>query len=151
MKDIYKLQAKLIHNFQQDFKAKIGCMPIIYVPSHLGYLSLNDLDECFKPFLPVLKGKPVPLTTQLRIRRLVELRAIYCNIAKKMNFTLKEIARHIKYADHSTVIHVLKLYKALMETDENFQNKVISIENHIKKMTNHPTHESQNLDVMPEV
>jgi hypothetical protein len=59
----------------------------------------------------------------------VELRFIFCFIAKKLNYTLDEIGDFLGKRDHTTVIYAIRTFKNLYETDVKFKllyNEIIT-------------------------
>jgi chromosomal replication initiation ATPase DnaA len=143
--DIYKniLETKLVERFKKEFHEKIGYYPIVITEASISkeegsikIIPLEELKKMFTPFLPYKYQKMISLGSRSRIRELVELRHIYCFLAKQMGYSLKEIARCLNNRDHSTAINSIKVFHDLHETNELFRNKYIKILNHIKQSTN---------------
>lgn len=57
-----------------------------------------------------------------RNRELVNLRKIYCVLAHKAGFSLREIGEFLNGRDHSTVIHNIEKARDHIETEETFKN-----------------------------
>lgn len=131
------IEKQLITNFLDHFYMKMGYYPTVFgkyykQSSTIKVLELSQLKACFDPFLPKLNGKKLTLHSKQRVRRLTELRFIYAHIAKKMGYTLNLIGHHMGGRDHTTVLHGLRTFRNLYETDEAFRSKYQTILNHIK-------------------
>jgi hypothetical protein len=130
-------ETKMVQQFIENFYNAFGYYPTIIIKtdkkkSHFGVISLTDLEKCFQEFLPKKYGKIHILSSTLRVRKLVELRFIFFHIARKMGYGLKDIGQYLGKRDHTTVIHGLKTFRNLYETDENFKNLYYKIVNIIK-------------------
>ena len=146
------IQQKLIKEFKENYKNLTGCEPVVYIPiAGEKYITMEDLDKLLTPFLPIVRGKVMPLQSKCRIREIVELRCIFCHIARNMKYSLKAIGTYLGERDHTTVLHSITTFKNLMETNDNFVLKYKNIEEYLKQMTNPENHESQNLDLMQKV
>jgi chromosomal replication initiator protein len=134
-----KTEQKLIKEFLDTFYEKVGYYPTVVTNTNietkdgLTILSLNELEEYFEPLLPTIYQKKTSLNSKDRSRSLVELRFIFFFIARTMRYNLKDIGRYCGGRDHTTVIHGLRTFKNLYETDENFRNRYYFIINNIKK------------------
>ena len=134
-----KTEQKLIKEFLDTFYEKVGYYPTVVTNTNietkdgLTILSLNELEEYFEPLLPTIYQKKTSLNSKDRSRSLVELRFIFFFIARTMRYNLKDIGRFCGGRDHTTVIHGLRTFKNLYETDENFRNRYYFIINNIKK------------------
>jgi hypothetical protein len=131
-------ERRFTKEFIKTFYEKFNYYPtVIMSKKHVmdGYnlLSLNQLEQAFKPFLPKQYGKVVNLSDKARIREISELRHMFCFIARSMNFKLKTIGNYLDGRDHSTVINSLAIFKNLHETDQVFREKFKRITNHIKE------------------
>lgn len=129
-----KLEKELIDAFKEEFYQKLGYHPVVLVRHEVstlrvGYMTLEELVQQFEPFLPMHYGSPLPLTSRRRFREIVELRAIYFFIAKQMNYSLNAIG--LGHFHHTTIIHGLKLFSSIIETDPAFKEKYYKIINHI--------------------
>jgi len=133
-----KMEEQLVKKFSEDFYEKIGYYPTVITNNKetLVTISLNDLEDYFTPFLPFIHGKRLNLVAFNRARSLVELRNIFCMIAKKMGYTLKEIGQYLNKRDHTTVIHNINTFNALHATDDRFKNIYLTILNNIKNNNN---------------
>ena len=136
-----KLERKLIEEFKSTFYEKVGYIPIVITQEQLSsedipYMKLEKLTELFDPFLIEKFGNKIPLASKWRMREIVELRAIYCYIAKQMKYSLKPIGENLGNRDHTTVIHALTLFRNLFETSEVFRGKYAKIHAYIKQQTN---------------
>jgi hypothetical protein len=141
-----QLEKKLIKEFKEKFQEKIGYTPIILTKIDTGdfYIPLMTMDQLIKyfdPFLPSEFGKKLTLPSKSRKREVVELRMMFCFLARSMKYKLSTIGERLGARDHTTVIHNVSTFLNLIETDEQFRTKFQSILNHIKQ-----NHESPNLD-----
>lgn len=138
-----KLEQKLIEQFKELFHEKIGYYPIVLTKvlagssKHLAIMSLEDLEEHFDPFLPEKWGHVPSLKSKYRWRELVELRQMFCNLARMMGYTFTAIGDYLGKRDHTTVIHNLNTFANLIETHESFKAKYLVILHHIKKSQPH--------------
>jgi len=138
-----KTQKELIETFVEEFNKRLGYRPIVItktaqdVSPAVELISLIELKEYFNPFLPTTKtGKKIPLESKSRISELVELRHMYFYLARSMGYKLVAIARSLNKIDHTTVVHGLKTFHNLMEVDEKYKVKFLTILNYIKTLKN---------------
>jgi hypothetical protein len=133
----YLSQKEMIKNFIEDFYKIHGYKPIVVSrTSEVETMSLEQLKKCFTPFLPTLYKKTIFLETRCRIREIVELRQMYCYVARTMGYRLTDIGRSLKQADHSTAIHSIRAFRNFMDTDPKFKQKFTIIFNYIKQQSN---------------
>lgn len=59
-----------------------------------------------------------------RSRDLVNLRKIYCLLAQKAGYSLREIGHFLNGRDHSTIIHNIEKAKDHLETEQEFKNLI---------------------------
>ncbi len=133
-----KLEKKLIDEFKENFFEKVGYYPTVltrvqidgdvYVP----VLPLSRLKDYFDPFLPEPFGFKLMLDARSRVRELVELRNIYCHIARLMGYSFSTIAKSLG-KDHTTIIHNVESFRDLLDTDDAFRQKYSTILSHIKQ------------------
>lgn len=134
-----QLEKKLIEQFRQTFYDKLGYYPMVVtdvqVDSNyrLPLMDLQDLQELFEPFLPYRYDRKLNLKSKSRYRELVELRNIYCFLARTMGYSLSTVGESLGNRDHTTVIHNVACFKNLMETDDSFRQKYITILTYIKQ------------------
>lgn len=133
-----KMERRLIADFKESFYRKMGYFPVVLSRYQLpddqvGYMSLDKLTDYFEPFLPLKGGIPVPLSSKLRYREIVEMRFIYSYLAKSMKYSLAIIGKHLGGRDHTTVIHNLDQFANMMETCEKFRGKYKMIFDHIRE------------------
>lgn len=131
------LEAQMVQEFIENFYNEFGYNPTVIIKtqtkkSAFGVISLTDLEKCFERFLPKKYGKIHLLSSRIRIRELVELRFIFFHIARKMGYGLKDMGQYLGKKDHTTVIHGLKTFRNLYQTDENFRQTYHKIVNIIK-------------------
>jgi len=135
-KDKKTLEQRLIKEFIQNFYEKIGYHPLVILKdgknsSELGMLTLNELETHFAMLLPKLYNEKLNLGHRNRTRAIVELRCIFCFIARSMGYTYREIGVHLGGRDHTTAIHSVTTFKNLYETDEGFRSQYFTIINNI--------------------
>jgi hypothetical protein len=141
------LEKRLIDEFKLRFEEKLGYIPIVLTKvstdgvDELPMMSLEQLASCFDPFLPEFYGKKLSLQSTSRKRELVELRNIFCAVARMMRFTCVSIGDYLGGRDHTTVLHNVGTFRNLIETSESFREKYFLILTHIKE-----NHESSALD-----
>lgn len=134
-----QLERKLIEQFKQTFQEKLGYEPLVLTKVQLdtdGYLpilSLETLQEMFEPFLPLKYDKKISLVSKHRYREVVELRNVYCYLARMMGYSLIVIGQSLGNRDHTTVIHNVTCFKNLMETNDPFRQKYQAILTYIKQ------------------
>jgi len=146
------LEKKLIEQFRQNFFNKIGYYPIVLTKikvdigrnEYISMMSLETLADCFTPFLPTKYEKIIPLGSKRRYREIVELRCMFCSLAKSMNYTLKSIGSILGDRDHTTAINSINTFHDLIETNDGFKQKYITLLNYIKQ--NQPAYESSVMD-----
>jgi chromosomal replication initiation ATPase DnaA len=143
-----KLEAQLIKEFVQKFTDKIGYVPVILTDATIEeekfrILTFEELDEIFEDFLPTLNNKKIRLHYKNRSHPIKFLRHIYCYIAKSMRYSLKSIGRHLGGRDHTTVIHSIRTFRDLYQTDDMFRDMYFKIIKKIKQ-----EYESSNMEVI---
>jgi chromosomal replication initiation ATPase DnaA len=74
----------------------------------------------------------MPLNSKKRYREIVQVRMVYCFIARMMGHSLVKIARSLS-RDHSTIIHNIDTFKNLMETNPQFIEFYKEIFQHVKQ------------------
>ncbi len=132
-------ERELISEFMDKFREEIGYYPTVVINEEvinrdfLYKLPLDVLEKQLDDFLPTLYGKTVTISCKKRIRPIVEIRCYFSFIARTMGYGLVEIARHIK-KDHTTVMHYVKTFNSLYETQQNFRDTYIKIVNKIKNL-----------------
>lgn len=136
---LQKKQRELISEFMEKFREEIGYYPTVVINEDIVNrdfpfkLPLNILEKQFDDFLPSLYGRTVTITCKRRIRPIMELRCFFSFIARTMGYNLTDIAKYMK-KDHTTIIHHIKTFNNLYETQENFRDKYIKILNKIKNL-----------------
>jgi chromosomal replication initiator protein len=134
-----KLERRLIKEFKEKFEDKLGYSPVVLTKvssvgnSEIPMISLDELSSYFDPYLPELFGSPLSLKSSSRKRELVELRNIFCAIARMMRFTCVSIGEFLGGRDHTTVLHNVGTFNNLIETSESFREKYFQILTHIKE------------------
>jgi hypothetical protein len=140
-----RLETKLITEFKDLFYEKLGYYPIVLAKNRvqengtIPVMSLEGLKKMFDPFLPFKFDGAIPLDSKIRERDIVELRIIYCFLARAMKYNLKAIGRILGNRDHTTVIYNVTMFNNLIETNENFREKYFTILNYIKTQHEPPT------------
>ncbi len=123
------LKKKLIDEFKQKFYEKLGYHPIVVTKvtiaeQEVPILTLEELLKCFNKHVPRGKdGRYLSLKSKKRDRELVDLRKIFCTLAKSMGYTLNQIGKFLGSRDHTTVIHNINMFKSLFETNDAFKSK----------------------------
>jgi hypothetical protein len=149
-----RLERKLVEEFKTVFREKLGYFPIVFTKNDMDaadipLMSLEELNSYFEVFLPMKFGEKLPLQTRFRMREIVELRSIFCFLAKNMRYSLNNIGKHLGGRDHTTVIHGLNMFRDLMETNDSFRQRFLMIHKHIKENTKSQQDESSALESMP--
>lgn len=132
------IEKEVVNDFIKKFYNMFGYYPTVHIDNDslnaksLNVISLNQLEKCFQFFLPKQYQKTLELTSKSRKREIVELRFIFYFLARRMNYTLKQISTYLK-KDHSTVIYGLEMFKNLYETNDNFRTLYYKISNYINK------------------
>lgn len=73
------------------------------------------------------------ITKNKRSISLVDVRRIYCyQVRDKLNWSLKEIGESMGGKDHTTVIHNLKTYANIYDTEDDFRNMADRIADEIE-------------------
>jgi chromosomal replication initiator protein len=139
-----KLEKKLITEFKDHFYEKLGYYPIVISRSnvqsdtYIPIMSLESLKKVFEPFLPFKYNGAIPLESRLRQRDIVELRSIFCHLARTMKYSLTTIGQFLGNRDHTTVIHNVNTFRDLVETNEPFRLKYFTILKYIKEQHEPP-------------
>lgn len=141
-----QLEKKLIDEFKEKFLEKVGYEPVVLTKVETNkysvpLMSLEQLAEYFEPFLPLQFGKKLGLTSKSRKREVVELRMMFCFLARSMRYKLGAVGDFLGGRDHTTVIHNVATFQNLIETNELFRYHFLEILTHIKE-----NHESSTLD-----
>lgn len=140
-----KLERKLVEEFKEKFLTKLGYEPIVITKpatktdTSVPRVSLEELEEVFEPHLPIKRGKKISIRDNARYRELVELRQIFCILAREMKYTLVSIGQYLGRRDHTTIIHNLNMFKNLIEVDENVKKKYLLIIHDLKKKYDEPS------------
>lgn len=145
------LEKKLIDEFKERFLEKIGYEPVILTRIEtneysIPVMSLQQLEEYFEPFLPSQYGKKLTLFSKSRKRELVELRMMFCYIARSMKYKLTAVGQFMGGRDHTTVMHNIATFQNLMETNELFRFLFLEILKYIKE-----NHEPSTLDNLNQI
>ena len=145
-----KLEKKLITEFKDLFYEKLGYYPIIVSSSKvqgdtsIPIMSLQSLKKMFDPFLPKKFNQTIPLESKLRKRDIVELRSIFCHMARSMKYNLVSIGEMLGNRDHTTIIHNVNAFSDLVETNESFRLKYFTILKYIREQHESPTMDNTN-------
>lgn len=125
----YKLATKMADKFVKEVKEKTGLKAAVMM-DHMNMsidetrfltrlITLGMLEEEFLKAYP-LTFKTNPLRLKNRKIEYVEARCIFCYIAKeKLKFTYTGIGRYLE-KDHTSIIHMNKRARNLLETDDKF-------------------------------
>lgn len=137
--NLSKLEKKLISEFKELFYEKLGYYPLVLTSpnnqgdGYLPIMSLEDLKKMFDPFLPIKFKKKIPLESKIRDRTIVELRSIFCHMARTMRYNLSTIGSFLGNRNHATIIYNVKAFNDLVETNESFRLKYFTILNYIRE------------------
>lgn len=137
-----KTEKQLIEGFLDSFYKKMGYYPTVVTKEDLedrslNLLSLEELETYFEPYLPILRGKILKLSTKMRVREIVELRQMFCFIARSIGFSLKTIGIFLGNRDHTTIVHNVKAFHNMMDTDSTYRDRYIIIAKKIKQDGNY--------------
>lgn len=137
-----KTEKQLIEAFLDNFYKKMGYYPTVVTREDLedrslNLLSLEELETYFEPYLPTLHGRVLKLSTKIRIREIVELRQMFCFIARSIGFSLKTIGVFLGNRDHTTIVHSVKTFHNMMDTDPGYRERYILIAKKIKQDGNY--------------
>jgi hypothetical protein len=128
----------------------MGYYPIVVTTSKvqgdtsIPIMSLQSLKKMFDPFLPTRFDEPIPLESKLRERDIVELRSIFCHMARSMKYNLTAIGELLGNRDHTTIIHNVNAFCDLVETNESFRLKYFTILKYIREQHESPTMDNIN-------
>jgi hypothetical protein len=140
-----KLETKLVEEFKQKFRTKLGYEPIVITKptlktgNNIPVVSMEELEEIFEPYLPMKRGKKLGIRDVARYRELVELRQIFCVLAREMKYTLVGIGQYLGRRDHTTIIHSITTFKNLVEIDEQIKKKYLLIVHDLKNKYDEPS------------
>lgn len=139
------LEKKLIDEFKERFREKLGYQPVVLTrvvvdnEYHIPIMDLGQLSAFFEPFLARHNNRKIHLFAKNRKREVVELRMMFCYIARQMMYTYASIGEYMRNRDHTTVLHNVATFKNLMETNEDFKERYTRIITHIKQQYESPT------------
>jgi hypothetical protein len=133
-----EIERELITDFKMRFEETLGYTPIILTKYEcneffIPLMSLKHLAEYFDPFLPIQYDKKVTLFSKSRKREIVELRMIFCFLARSMRNSLSTIGNFLGGRDHTTVMYNVTTFTNLMETSSVFKNQFYQIINYINQ------------------
>ena len=141
-----KMEAKLIEKFCTDFHEKMGYYPIVTGRApDVNVLTLKELKDAFEPFLPLYEGKKISLSSKSRKREIVDLRKMFCYIAKNMKYTLHSIGVELGGRDHTTVIHNILEFNNMIDTNEKFRTEYDLIYQYVLEILNQKKNESSDM------
>lgn len=126
-----RLEKKLIDQFKKNFFEKFNYQPLVITQTEntLPWMPIEKLRDLCVPYEPEMCGVS-------RKREAVDMRAIFCYLAKSMKYTLKKIGEQIGARDHTTVRHNVIIFHNMMETSEGFQSKFLQILEELKEKVN---------------
>lgn len=139
-----KLERKLIKNFKTTFYNKMGYEPVVISRLHkeidpskstlkdIKAVSLDVLKEWFKDLLPIRNGERLKLDTKRRYNEVVQLRMIFCYVARAMGYSVTSIGKILK-RDHTTIIHNSKALNDLLETNLAYREKCQQVLEYLKE------------------
>lgn len=139
-----KLERKLIKTFKSNFYSKMGYEPVVISRTHkeidpnkstlqdIKVVSLNVLKDWFKDLLPFKNGERVKIDTNRRHHDIVQMRMIFCYVARAMGYSVTSIGRILK-RDHTTVVHNSRVLKDLLETNLAYREKCQQVLEYLKE------------------
>lgn len=139
-----KLERKLIKSFKSSFHSKMGYEPVVISRTHkeldpnkstlqdIKVVSLDVLKDWFKDLLPFRDGKRIRLDTNRRHHDIVQMRMIFCYVARAMGYSVTSIGKALK-RDHTTVVHNTHVLKDLLETNAAYREKCQQVLEYLKE------------------
>ncbi len=135
-----QMEKKLIDNFKTKFFEKLGYYPEVITKHDINnakkpagpILSLDELEQQFKQFLPKNSAIITSLKSKRRKKEIVELRQMFCYMARKMGYSLTSVGKHLGNKHHTTIMHNIKTFHNLFETDQNYRYRYSVIHHQIK-------------------
>jgi len=133
------LEKRLVERFREEFRDKMGYFPTVITrmvrntSMDLPFITIEELERLFDPFLPVVGERRIPLRTKSRVRQIVELRQMFFHLARVMGYSLVSIGKYIGDRDHTTVMHNVRSFRNLYETSGTYREKFERIYRHIKE------------------
>lgn len=137
------LKKQLIDNFTKLFYSQLGYYPIVITRDdkdiNKPLMTLEQLECHFNTFMELNQFyHKLNLKSKKRVRKLVEIRIIFCYLARMMGYKLEYLGAYLN-KHHSTVIYNLVAFNNLMQTSEEFRFKFKEIITYIK--TNYEPHD----------
>ena len=136
---IEQVENQMVDQFKEEFFKTMGYYPVVVTKQNVNdeeyvpLMTLDKLQECFHPFLPVIHNITYSLKTKRRFRQIVVLRMMFVYIAKKWGYSYITIAKFLNFADHSTAIHAFQTFVDVYSVDVSFREHYQQVVNHIKK------------------
>lgn len=139
-----KLERKLIKSFKSMFHSKMGYEPVVISRTHkeldpskntlgdIKVVSLDVLKDWFKDLLPIKEGKRISIDTKRRFHDVVQMRMIFCYVARAMGYSVISIGKALK-RDHTTVVHNSHVLKDLLETNLAYREKCQQVLEYLKE------------------
>lgn len=136
------IEKKLVKEFREVYHQKLGYYPVVRTKydvsiENIGYMSLERLMQYFTPFLPQRYGETLKMSSRSRFRELVEIRFIFCHIAKHMKYSPVSIGTQLGNRDRTTVMYGLSTFNDLIQTSEGFREKYKTILKYIIQEQEH--------------
>lgn len=97
----------------------------------LKMFNLGDIEQIVVDCLE-LNNKPDVLRSKTRKRSVVDARTIFTYVARRYNFTVTKIGKHMN-RDHTTAIHHTQKAEDLFKTDPLFVEKYTKVINRINE------------------
>ena len=123
-----RLENKLIEEFKKTFFDKFDYHPIVITKNRnlIPNMSLEKLRNLILPFAPNLCSYDTN-------RHVVDMRMIFCFLARGMRYSLKEIGSYIGGRDHTTVRYNVISFNNIIDTNEDFRHKFLEVIESIKQ------------------
>ena len=123
----YKVARKLINSFIKDFKEKTGLKATVMANDLIiskendflkEFISLDGFEESFLKAYPIAYGANNPLSDKTRKRTVIDVRCVFCHIAReKLGFSTVALAKYLN-KDHTTILHMTIRANNLLDTED---------------------------------
>lgn len=118
-----------ILRYKQAIEESTGKKCIIFLVDKIDkLLPLLKQQEIAEAVEKYIRQQANGLKTKNRSRELVNLRKIYCILAQKAGYSLREIGIFLNGRDHTTIIHNIEKGKNHLETEQEFKALFNSIQ-----------------------
>jgi chromosomal replication initiation ATPase DnaA len=119
------LQETVIAVHKQEIEKELGMKCIILlvekIDELLPKLEQEEIASVIEKYIPAFRFGAHGLKQRTRNRELVDLRKIYCILAQKAGYSLREIGLFLNGRDHTTIIHNIEKGMNHLETEHKFK------------------------------